>query len=140
MTTAKGGAFGLAYVLPQGGGGVLRSAADPVPTVATDGAIALVMEYYGNGKCRPVTEPLPTVTCRDRFALIQREGGDVLFRMFRKHELAAAQSFRPDYQFKGNVSEVTKQIGNGVPRLMARAIVASAVSQRAEPIPFEKAA
>lgn len=132
VTCAKGGAYGIAYVLPQHGGGKLRPAVEPAPTVATSGALALVVEYYGNGKARPVSEPLPTVTCRDRFALIQSVGGDVLFRMFRKHELAAAQGFRSDYKFVGNISEVVKQIGNAVPRHTARALCLAVLSQRSD--------
>jgi len=131
VTCAKGGAFGLAYLLPQHGGGALRPITEPAPTVACAGAIALIVEYYGTGGTRPVTEPLPTVTCRDRFALIQSRGGEVLFRMLKAKELAAAQGFRSDYQFTGNGSEITKQIGNAVPRHLARAIVAAAVSQDA---------
>lgn len=132
VTCAKGGAFALAYLLPQHGGGALRPVSEPCPTVATKGAIALIMEYYGNGKTRPVTEPLPTVTCRDRFALIQARGGEILFRMLKTHELAAAQGFRRDYQFTGNTSEITKQIGNAVPRRLARAIVTAAVGQNSD--------
>lgn len=96
------------------------------------GAIALIMEYYGTGGTRPVSEPLPTVTCRDRFALIQSKGGKVLFRMLKAHELAAAQGFRPDYKFTGNGSEITKQIGNAVPRRMARALVSAALGQSSD--------
>lgn len=129
VTCAKGGAFGLAYLLPQHGGGQLRPVSEPVPTVATSGAIALIMEYYGTGKTRSVSEPLPTVTCRDRFALIQAHGGDVLFRMLKPHELAAAQGFRRDYKFTGNVQQQVKQIGNAVPRRLARALVAASVGQ-----------
>lgn len=132
VTCAKGGAFGLAYVLPQQSGGVLRPVTEPAPTVATSGALALVMEYYGNGQVRSVDEPLPTVTCRDRFALIKEQGGDVLFRMFRPKEIAAAQGFRPDYIFKGTVQQQTKQIGNAVPRRLARAIVLAALSQQSD--------
>lgn len=132
VTCAKGGAFGLAYVLPQHGGGNLRPVTEPAPTVATSGALALVLEYYGNGRARPVTEPLPTVTTRDRFALIQAEGGDILFRMWRPKEIARAQGFRPDYRFTGNVQEQTKQIGNAVPRHLARALVAAQLSQNAD--------
>lgn len=129
VTTARGGAYGPAYVLPQHGGGALRPVDQPAPTVATAGALALVVEYYGNGRARSLAAPLPTVTCRDRFALIHASGGDVLFRMFRKHELAAAQGFRRDYEFVGTVQEQVRQIGNAVPRRLARAIVAAAVGQ-----------
>ena len=132
VTCAKGGAFGLAYLLPQGGGGQLRPASEPVPTVMTKGAISLIVEYYGNGRVRSVNEPLPTVTCRDRFALIQAQGGDVLFRMLNYRELAAAQGFRPGYEFTGTIKDITKQIGNAVPRRLARAIVAAALSQSSD--------
>lgn len=132
VTCAKGGAFGLAYLLPQHGGGALRPVSEPAPTVATAGAIALIMEYYGTGKTRPVSEPLPTVTCRDRFALIQARGGEVLFRMLKWRELAAAQGFRRDYQFAGNGTEITRQIGNAVPRRLARALCLAAVGQRSD--------
>lgn len=85
--------------------------------------------FSGNGRARSVDEPLPTVTTRDRFALIQAQGGDVLFRMLRWPELARAQGFLPNYQFTGKVQEITKQIGNAVPRRLARAIVAAAIRQ-----------
>jgi len=129
VTTAKGGAFGVAYILPQQSCGKLRPVTKPMPTVATAGALALIVEYYGNGVARPVTEPLPTVTCRDRFALIRQQGGDIGFRMLRWNELAAAQGFRSDYQFTGNVQDKTKQIGNAVPRNLARALVLAAIGQ-----------
>lgn len=132
VTTAKGGAFGLAYLLPQGGGGSLRPITKPAPTVAAAGAIRLIVEYYGNGRAHSIDRPLPTVTTRDRFALIKAEGGDVLFRMVRPRELAAAQGFRSDYKFTGTVQEITKQIGNAVPRNLARALVLAAVGQESD--------
>lgn len=71
---ALGNHLGLAqvrsFVLPQHGGGVAREVADPLPTVATDGAHALLTAYHGNGRTRPVTEPMPTQTTRDRFGLV----------------------------------------------------------------------
>lgn len=130
VTTAKGGAFGVAYILPQQSGGKLRPVSEPAPTISTAGALSLIVEYYGNGRARPVSEPLPTVTTVDRFALIQQQGGDVLFRMLRWHELAAAQGFRADYKFTGTQREITKQIGNAVPRRLARALCFAAVGQR----------
>lgn len=129
VTCAKGGAFGLAYILPQQSGGKLRSVALPAPTVSTSGALALIMEYYGNGRTRKVTQPLPTVTCKDRFALIRASGGDIGFRMLRWQEIAQAQGFRRDYQFTGTVSEKTKQIGNAVPRRLARALCLAVLGQ-----------
>lgn len=130
ITTAKGGAFGVAYILPQQSGGKLRPVTQPAPTVSTAGALSLIVEYYGTGKARPVTEPLPTVTTVDRFALIQARGGDVLFRMLNWRELAAAQGFRRDHVFTGTQKEITKQIGNAVPRRLARALCLAVLSQQ----------
>lgn len=132
ITTAKGGAFGVAYILPQQSGGKLRPVSEPAPTISTAGALSLIVEYYGNGKARAVTEPLPTVTTVDRFALIQQQGGDVLFRMLRWHELAAAQGFRADYKFTGSQREITKQIGNAVPRRLARALCLAVLGQQSD--------
>lgn len=132
VTCAKGGAFGLAYLLPQGGGGMLRPASLPVPTVACAGAIGLVVEYYGNGVARPTSEPLPTVTCRDRFGLLELRDNEIGFRMLKAHELAAAQGFRADYTFTGTKTEQVKQIGNAVPRGLARAVCLAAISQRTD--------
>lgn len=130
VTCARGGAFGVAYLLPQHGGGQLRPVSQPCPTVATSGAIGLIINYYGTGIAHPTTEPLPTVTTKDRFGLATRKDGILCFRMLQPHELAAAQGFRRDYKFTGTKTEAVKQIGNAVPRRLARALVAAAVGQR----------
>lgn len=140
ITTAKGGAFGLAYLLPQQSGGKLRSADKPCPTVSTAGAIALIIEYYGNGRALQTDRPLPTVTCRDRFGMVTTDGVDVCFRMLRPHELAAAQGFPKGYIFcgknrkrgiipNGNTTDIVKQIGNAVPKNLAKALVRAALTQ-----------
>ncbi len=129
VTTARGGAFGLAYLLPQQSGGSLRPVAEPAPTVSTSGAIGLVIEYYGNGVAHPVSRPLPTVTCNDRFALVQERGGELFFRMLQPHELAAAQGFPNSYQFTGTKTEQVRQIGNAVPCGFARALVLAQLTQ-----------
>jgi DNA (cytosine-5)-methyltransferase 1 len=54
---------------------------------------------------------------------------DIRFRMLQAHELAAAQGFPRDYQFSGTKTQAIKQIGNAVPRHLARALVLAAVSQ-----------
>ena len=131
VTTAKGGAFGLAHLLPQHSAGVLRPATLPAPTVATSGAIALVVEYYGTGKARELCEPLPTVTCTARFGLAQFDGRSVHFRMLRPHELAAAQGFPPGYKFSGTVTEQVRQIGNAVPCGFARSLLRAQLTQQA---------
>jgi DNA (cytosine-5)-methyltransferase 1 len=125
VTCARGGAMGVAYLLPQQSGGSLRPATEPAPTVSTSGAIALVVEYYGNGQARPVTDPLPTVTCNDRFALVEASGSRIGFRMLQPHELAAAQGFPSNYQFTGTKTEQVRQIGNAVPCGFSRALVAA---------------
>lgn len=131
-----------AALLPQGQGGRLRSVRRPVPTIATDGAIALLeaylVEYYGNGGAKSVRKPIPTIPTKDRFALVcpevvvegQRARVRFRWRMLQPHELAPGQGFRRDYRFEGNKSEQVKQIGNAVPRRLARALVLAALGQR----------
>lgn len=128
-------------LLPQQSDGVLRPVSQPAPTIATAGAVALVepylVEYYGNGRAQSVNEPLGTATTKSRFGLArpvvvlqgQRYLLDIRFRMLQPRELAAAQGFRDDYQFSGTKTEQVKQIGNAVPRNLARALVAAALSQ-----------
>jgi DNA (cytosine-5)-methyltransferase 1 len=131
-------------LLPQQSGGVLRSINEPAPTVATSGAIALVepflIQYYGTGGADGVDEPLATVTTKERHALVRpqvvingdRYEIDIRFRMLQPGELAAAQGFRPEYAFSGTKTDQVKQIGNAVPRRLARAIVAAVLSQNAD--------
>lgn len=155
--TSGGGHHGIveAGLLPQQSDGALRPVSAPAPTVATAGAIALVqaflVKYYGAADgAQSIGEPLDTVTARERHALVQPEivvDGqryllDIRFRMLQPHELAAAQGFRPDYQFTGNKTEVVKQIGNAVPRRLARALAAAAIGQRSQvgSLPFGRAA
>lgn len=98
-----------------------------------------LVKFYGADKHgQPITEPLDTVTTKGRFALVvptlDEKQPDIFeisfkFRMLAAHELAAAQGFMPDYQFAGNKSEVVKQIGNAVPRRLARAIVRASITQ-----------
>lgn len=128
-------------LLPQQSDGILRPVSQPAPTIATAGAVALVepylVEYYGNGRAQSVNDPLGTVTTKSRFGLArpvvvlqgQRYLLDIRFRMLQPRELAAAQGFRDDYQFSGTKTEQVKQIGNAVPRNLARAIVLAAVGQ-----------
>jgi len=129
VTTAKGGAIGVAFLLGQQSCAAPRHVSEPVPTVSTAGAIALVIEYYQNGKARPVSDPLPTVTCKSRFGLAQASGGVVCFRMLQPHELAAAQGFPRGYKFSGRKAEQVKQIGNAVPCGLSRALVLAQLSQ-----------
>ena len=57
---------------------------------------------------------------------------DIRFRMLQNPELARAMGFEDDetsYEFVGNVTEVTKQIGNAVPVHLAAALVKAALGQ-----------
>jgi DNA (cytosine-5)-methyltransferase 1 len=142
--TAGGISHGLCvpHLLPQHGGGALRPVELPAPTVATSGAIALVepylVKYYGTGGSASIGTPIDTVTSKARFGLVRPivtvEGKsyflDIRFRMLQPHELAAAQGFQKDYQFTGTKSEQVKQIGNAVPRRMARALCLAAIGQQ----------
>jgi DNA (cytosine-5)-methyltransferase 1 len=74
---ANGGHIGIAQVVPfvlsQGAGGEPRQVADPVPTIPTKGAHALISPYYGSGSgetCSDAGEPLPTVTSKGRFGMV----------------------------------------------------------------------
>lgn len=139
VTCAKGGAMGVAYMLKLRGSSdshinsSIKSPDLPLDTVSAGGTHhALIVEYYGNGQARPVSEPLPTVTCKDRFALIETDGKQIGFRMLQPMELARAQGFPSHYQFTGTKTDQVKQIGNAVPRRLARAIVGAVLSQNAD--------
>lgn len=132
------------HLLPQHGGGALRSVENPAPTVTTDGAIGLVepflIKYYGTAGPQSIGDPLDTVTAKERHALVrpvieihgQKYLLDIRFRMLQPHELAGAQGFPRDYKFTGNKTEQVKLIGNAVPCRLARAIVYAAISQRSD--------
>lgn len=110
---------GRPFVLGQQSGSVPRLVTDPLPTIATKGAISLVqpflIAYYGSGaNVSPVSAPLRTITTRDRFGLVRAEGGDLTLRMLRLHELAAAMGFPSDYRFSGTATDAKAMVGNAV--------------------------
>jgi len=94
-----------------------------------------LVKYYGSGIAKDVQSPLDTVTTKPRYGLCQpivEINGetymvDILFRMLKPAELAQAQGFPKDYRFKGNTTEVVKQIGNAVPKNLAKALGLSAI-------------
>jgi DNA (cytosine-5)-methyltransferase 1 len=49
--------------------------------------------------------------------------------MLQPHELALAQGFPKEYRFTGTKTDQVKQIGNAVPRRLARALVGAVLSQ-----------
>jgi len=82
ITSAKRGEIGVveSFVLPQHGGGALRPTAQPLPTITTDGAIAVVSPYIvpflgerggQEPRVKSVDEPLQTITTRNPIGLAQ---------------------------------------------------------------------
>jgi hypothetical protein len=106
---------------------------DPLKTLTTKESYALaepyIVKFYGNEKsAESIDDPLDTVTGKDRFGLCIPSIGailDIRFRMLQPHELAAAMSFPPDYEFTGNREQKVKQIGNAVPLNTAKALCRS---------------
>ena len=104
----------------------------PLPTVTATGSSPAVTEpylvqYYGNSDVASLDDPLPTVTTKDRFALVVPElypcGLDIRFRMLKPRELARAMGFPDSYEFAGNKTDTTKQIGNAVPVNLGKALI-----------------
>jgi DNA (cytosine-5)-methyltransferase 1 len=125
---------GQPFVLGQQSGSVPRLTTDPLPTIATKGAISLVqpflIAYYGSGaNVSSVEAPLRTVTTRDRFGLVRAEGGDLTLRMLRLHELSAAMGFPADYRFTGSDTDAKAMVGNAVEVNQAAALWQAPVEQ-----------
>lgn len=124
--------------------GQSRSIRDPLSTISTKARHAVcepyLVKFYSTGTAASIDSPLDTVTTNDRFGLampvIEIHGEryllDIRFRMLKPHELAAAQGFPKDYKFTGNTTQVVRQIGNAVPRNLARSIVRAALSQSSQ--------
>jgi len=96
-----------------------------------------LVEYYGNSDTESVESPLPTVTTKDRHALcvpaMYPWGLDLRYRMLQPGELADAQGFPSDYEFAGNKTETTAQIGNAVPVNLGKALCRSLLTPTAQP-------
>lgn len=108
----------------------------PLATVTSKAHFGLaepyLVQYNGASDVQPVDEPLPTVTAVEKFGLCVPVGDgyaivDILFRMLEPHELAAAHSME-DYEFTGSKRDIVKQIGNSVPRRMAKALAMALLS------------
>jgi len=132
-TITSGDGFGLVepFILPQFGESTPRSIDRPLGVVTTTSrGVGLVepfiTSYYGTENVSPVDDPLPTATTKDRFGLVECDGIrlDILFRMLQPRELARAQGFPDDYVFEGTREQIVRQIGNAVPRRLARALCA----------------
>lgn len=128
--------FGLVAPVTHGrGGGRSRSIEEPLPTItgAHRGELAVIVAAFGERegqapRVHSVEEPCPTICAKGRVQLAEADerSWDIRFRMLQPHELAAAMGFSgPDaeYEFVGNKTEITKQIGNAVPVNTASALV-----------------
>jgi DNA (cytosine-5)-methyltransferase 1 len=116
-----------------------RDIDSPVPTITTNPHLCLcepfISHYQGRSIGQSVDAPLNTITTKDRFALVEpcSDGEtvyDIRFRMLQPHELAAAMSFDPKYQFSGNKGDKIKQIGNAVPVRTATALCRSLLAAK----------
>lgn len=113
----------------------------PLPALTTSNEVALASPYlvphYGERdgqapRVHAVDEPVPTITTANRFGLATSVTQvcdevriDINYRMLHWRELARATSFDDEgqvYDFAGNATEITKQIGNAVPNRTAKAL------------------
>ncbi|WP_241235884.1 DNA cytosine methyltransferase [Xanthomonas sp. BRIP62411] len=114
----------------------MRSATDPLPTITTPEslAFALPVTHHGDTRTHDIDAPLPTITGANRGELGLAQPAaqfcdevriDINYRMLHWRELARATSFDDEgqvYDFAGNATEITKQIGNAVPNRTAKAL------------------
>lgn len=121
-----------------------------------------LVKFYGTAAAASVEEPLDTVTTKDRFGLVEARIAETLphlkdrpsdvlgqilpaveingqshrvrlrWRMLQPAELSLAQGFPKEYRFTGTKTDAVKQIGNAVPRHLARALVFAALTQNAD--------
>jgi len=134
--------FGLVVPITHAGGfGRVHSADVPFPTLTTAkrGELAFVTASFGERdgqmpRVHSLDDPCPTILAQGRInlAVAANDGGavyDIHYRMLDKTELAEAHSFnaRRRYIFKGNKTQVNKQIGNSVPVRMGEAHIRSSL-------------
>lgn len=136
--------FGLAEpVMIQtdqtGSAGWVRVTSSPVGTVVSKQNTGLAEPFlvpaYGERdgqapRTHTIDSPVPVITTANRFGVAEPafEGVriDIRYRMLHWRELARAMSFDDEgevYDFAGNATEITKQIGNAVPGRLAKALV-----------------
>jgi DNA (cytosine-5)-methyltransferase 1 len=122
-----------------------RSTADPLSTItgANRGELAFLTPGFGERKTQTprthsVEEPLPTIPARGHTHLAEPSGPepeyDIKFRMLQPHELAMGMGFssrESKYEFVGNKTERTKQIGNAVSVRQAAALVGAIFADEA---------
>lgn len=140
-------------VLGQQGGAACRPIGEPCPTIATAGAIRMVTPIildmsrpggHDSGHIRSADKPIQALTTCDNVqvatpvifdeavGLPRLPDGryiDIMLRMLKPSELAAAHSFPKDYVLTGNRGEQVKQIGNSVPVMTAAAMCEADLKQ-----------
>ena len=130
VTTKRGTAIVVPFIMQidqtGGNGAYVRSIDDPLPTVVTKQNAGLVeaglVEVVLTGvDGEQAVDPRRLVLVNGELHVL-----DIRFRMLSNLELARAMGFTDDettYEFVGNKSDVTRQIGNAVPVHLAKALV-----------------
>ena len=125
------------YIVPNfgerdGQGPRVHDVDDPVPAVTSRGAGSLVSPML----VEPILKQVRDANVDPR-RIVFVDGHpyllDIRFRMLQNPELARAMGFEDEetsYEFVGNVTEVTKQIGNAVPVNLAAALVKAALGRK----------
>lgn len=126
------------FVVQYNGTGTAHTVDRPLSTITTipkHGLTCPAIIRANHGELRP-KPPAPESAVSDRRRLIMINEVphqlDIRFRMLSNAELARAMGFTDDehdYEFTGNTSEVTRQIGNAVPVHTAYALVKATLGQ-----------
>ncbi|WP_303638771.1 DNA cytosine methyltransferase [Stenotrophomonas tuberculopleuritidis] len=130
--------------------GDMRLASEPMPTITCSESLALAEPFlvpnFGEApgqtpRTHSIDDPMPTVTATGHVQLATPAADvadevriDINYRMLHWRELARATSFDDEgevYDFAGNATEITKQIGNAVPNRTAKALVKALMQEAA---------
>lgn len=123
-------------------GARVRLSSEPVGTITATRNHALVTaflaDYHFNNGAQSLEAPMPAATAVRNHALVsaaEKDGVlvDILVRMLKPSEIAAAHSFPSDYVMTGTVADKVRQIGNSVPVETARAICRAVFAGRRTP-------
>jgi DNA (cytosine-5)-methyltransferase 1 len=146
VTTKARHLFLHPFMVKYYGTGISSPVSEPVPTVTTKERFGFAQPRFlhcGQGTFRRVSYPawkrliLWQTRRRRKLTRLYMQSGDsilmleITHRMLQPPELAGAQGFRPDYKFCGNKTEQVRQIGNAVPRRLAKACVRAVLTQSA---------
>lgn len=146
-TVSTAGAIALAepYIIKYYGTGTTSDIAAPLDTVTTRERFGLVDLEAESPTGSVMVEVAVTIAGKNYaiaciqgiWCLVCKRAGRILFiavrfRMLQPHELALAQGFPRGYQFTGTKTDQVKQIGNAVPRRLARALVGAVLSQNSD--------